>query len=122
MRVLAAPEVQKILDGGLGRWSDLALEGCKIVSCSPKRLVVSLPVTERITNSGRNLHGGASSTLIDVLSEPRASPADSLRCSPLFACLCRGSYRRSPHRRPAPLRHHRPAHHMRLGRATGLDA
>ena len=80
-RVLAASEVQDILDGGLGKWSDLALESAKVVSCSPKLLVVRLPVTERITNSGLNLHGGASSTLIDVLSELLAtqpSPLESL--------------------------------------------
>ena len=68
-KVLTAHEVQQILEGGLGKWSDLALEGATVVSCQPELLVVRLPVTDRITNSASNLHGGASSTLIDVLSE-----------------------------------------------------
>ena len=72
---LAAAAVQAILtgettgaEGQLGQFSDNVLRDCKVVSCEPQRLVVTLPVTARITNSSANLHGGASCTLVDTLS------------------------------------------------------
>ena len=72
---LAATTVQAILtgettgaEGQLGQFSDNVLRDCKVVSCEPQRLVVTLPVTARITNSSANLHGGASCTLVDTLS------------------------------------------------------
>ena len=55
-------------EGQLGQFSDNVLRDCKVVSCEPQRLVVTLPVTARITNSSANLHGGASCTLVDTLS------------------------------------------------------
>ena len=72
---LSATAVQAILtgettgaEGQLGQFSDNVLRDCKVVSCEPQRLVVTLPVTARITNSSANLHGGASCTLVDTLS------------------------------------------------------
>ena len=72
---LSAAAVQAILtgettgaEGQLGQFSDNVLRDCKVVSCEPQRLVVTLPVTARITNSSANLHGGASCTLVDTLS------------------------------------------------------
>ena len=72
---LTATTVQAILtgettgaEGQLGQFSDNVLRDCKVVSCEPQRLVVTLPVTARITNSSANLHGGASCTLVDTLS------------------------------------------------------
>ena len=73
---LTAAEVQSILTGDadssqvsrLGQFSDVVLRDCVVISCEPRRLVVSLPVTARITNSANNLHGGASCTLVDTLT------------------------------------------------------
>ena len=73
-------------EGQLGQFSDNVLRDCKVVSCEPQRLVVTLPVTARITNSSANLHGGASCTLVDTLSalrQPRRYPP----CPPR-SCLC----------------------------------
>ena len=77
---LSATAVQAILtgettgaEGQLGQFSDNVLRDCKVVSCEPQRLVVTLPVTARITNSSANLHGGASCTLVDTLSAMTAS-------------------------------------------------
>ena len=58
-------------EGQLGQFSSSVLRDCKVVSCEPRRLVVTLPVTARITNSSFNLHGGASCTLVDTLSAAR---------------------------------------------------
>ena len=89
---LAAAAVQAILtgdrgaEGQLGQFSDNVLHDCKVVSCEPQRLVVTLPVTARITNSSANLHGGASCTLVDTLSalcQPRRYPP-----FPPRPCLC----------------------------------
>ena len=78
MAPLTAAAVQAILTGGsygekgaegqLGQFSNSVLRDCKVVSCEPRRLVVTLPVSARITNSSTNLHGGASCTLVDTLS------------------------------------------------------
>ena len=78
MAPLTAAAVQAILtgaegphtgaEGQLGQFSNSVLRDCKVVSCEPRRLVVTLPVSARITNSSTNLHGGASCTLVDTLS------------------------------------------------------
>lgn len=74
VKPLTAAAVQAILtgekgaEGQLGQFSNNVLRDCKVVSCEPRRLVVTLPVTARITNSSTNLHGGASCTLVDTLS------------------------------------------------------
>lgn len=84
---LSAAEVQRILTGEavgspgkLGPFSDFVLRDCTVVSCEPRKLVVHLPVTAQMTNAANNLHGGASCTLIDVLTTA-ALVVDDLRLS-----------------------------------------
>eukprot|EP00964_Phaeocystis_antarctica_P089691 scaffold57280_cov61-Phaeocystis_antarctica.AAC.1 len=123
MPPLTAAAVQAILtgdtgaEGHLGQFSNYVLRDCKVVSCEPRRLVVTLPVTARITNSSTNLHGGASCTLVDTLSAP-CQLADALHAHRTRAQACvstvPGSHRCVADRRLQDVRDHRPACHLRV--------
>mmetsp|Transcript_20085 Transcript_20085/g.30201 ORF Transcript_20085/g.30201 Transcript_20085/m.30201 type:complete len:229 (+) Transcript_20085:2-688(+) len=81
-----------LLRKNLGTWSVSATPDVKVILVQKSRLVVAIRVTDSISNSSGNVHGGALATMVDVLTsaimfatDPRPSVSVDLHVSYLSA-------------------------------------